>query len=47
MKIIADIPSREELLSKLLGSFKAPMAAFARLVNAVAEGQSEPAEASS
>lgn len=34
---IANIPSREELLSKLLGSFKSPMASFARVVKAIAE----------
>ena len=34
---IANIPSREELLAKLLGSFKSPMASFARVVNAIAE----------
>lgn len=34
---IANIPSKEELLSKLLGSFKSPMASFARLINAIAE----------
>jgi large subunit ribosomal protein L10 len=39
MKAIADIPPREVLLSKLLGSFKAPMAAFARLINAIAEAE--------
>ena len=37
MKAVADIPPREELLSKLLGSFKSPVAAFARLINAIAE----------
>jgi large subunit ribosomal protein L10 len=42
MKAIADIPPKEELLSKLLGSFKAPMASFARLVNALAEKQGGP-----
>ena len=36
-KQIADIPSREELLSKLLGSFKSPMASFARVINEVAK----------
>ena len=41
MKIVADIPPKEELLSKLLGSFKSPIASFARLINAVAE--KEPA----
>jgi len=39
IQMIADIPSKEELLSRLLGSFKSPMASFARLVNAVAEKQ--------
>lgn len=38
---IANIPSREELLSKLLGSFKSPMASFARVVNAIAEQKAE------
>lgn len=36
-KAIADIPSREVLISRLLGSFKSPMASFARLINAIAE----------
>ena len=36
-KAIADIPPREVLLSKLLGSFKSPMSSFARVVNAIAE----------
>jgi len=36
-KAIADIPPRDVLLSKLLGSFKSPMASFARVINAVAE----------
>lgn len=39
MQAVADIPSREELLSKLLGSFKSPMASFARVINAIAEQQ--------
>ncbi|MDR3240490.1 MAG: 50S ribosomal protein L10 [Clostridiales bacterium] len=41
MQIIAEIPPREELLSKLLGSLKAPMASFARLINAAAEKRAE------
>lgn len=45
MDTIAKIPSRSELLSKLLGSFKSPMASFARLINAVAEKQAETTEA--
>jgi large subunit ribosomal protein L10 len=43
IKAIADIPSREELLSKLLGSFKNPMSGFARVINAIAEKQGETA----
>ena len=47
MKAIGEIPPREELLSRLLGSFKSPMASFARVINQVAEnaGGSESAEA--
>ena len=37
IKAIADIPSREELLSKLFGSFKSPLSSFARVINAIAE----------
>lgn len=37
MKVIADIPSREVLLSKLLGSFKSPLSSFARVIQQVAE----------
>ena len=44
-KAIADIPSREVLLSRLLGSFKSPMASFARVVNAIAEKDAEGAPA--
>lgn len=40
-KAIADIPSREVLLSRLLGSFKSPMASFARVINAIAEKDAE------
>jgi large subunit ribosomal protein L10 len=45
-KAIADIPSREVLLSRLLGSFKSPMASFARVINAIAEkgGEAPAAE---
>lgn len=41
VKKIADIPSREELYSKLLGSFKSPMASFARVINQIAEQKAE------
>lgn len=37
MKVIADIPSRDVLLSKLLGSFKSPMSAFARVIDQIAK----------
>lgn len=43
IKAIATIPSREELLSKLLGSFKSPMSSFARVINAVAEQKTSEA----
>ncbi len=41
MKVIASIPSREVLLSKLLGSFKSPMGDFARVIQAIAEEKQE------
>ena len=41
---LASIPSREELLSKLLGSFKSPMGNFARVINQIA-AKAEPSEA--
>ena len=49
MKAIANIPSREELLSKFLGSIKSPITNFARVLNQIAEkggaGACEPAPA--
>lgn len=43
---IANIPPREELLSKLLGSFKSPISSFARVINQIAaEKGGEPAAA--
>lgn len=43
MDAIAKIPSREELLSKLLGSIQSPITNFARVMNQLAEkgGESE------
>lgn len=38
---IAAIPSREELLSKLLGSIKSPISSFARIAKAIAEKMDE------
>ena len=47
MKTIASIPSREELLSKLLGSIQSPITNFARVMNQLAEkggaGEAVPA----
>ncbi|WP_163195121.1 50S ribosomal protein L10 [Clostridium thermarum] len=37
IKAIASIPSREVLISKLLGSFKAPLSNLAYLLNAISE----------
>ena len=37
INVIATIPSREELLSKLLGSIQSPIANFARVIKQVAE----------
>jgi large subunit ribosomal protein L10 len=44
---VAKIPSREELLSRLLGSLQSPVANFARVLNQIAEkgGEAAPAEA--
>lgn len=37
IKVIATIPSREELLSKLLGSLQSPITNLARVLNQIAE----------
>lgn len=37
MGIVADIPSRDVLLSKLLGSIQSPIGSFARVIKAIAE----------
>ena len=42
---IAKIPSREELLSKFLGSIQSPITNFARVLNQIAEQGGTPAEA--
>lgn len=45
---IAQVPSREELLSRLLGSLQSPVANFARVINQIAEkggaGECAPVE---
>jgi len=43
IKAIADIPSKEVLLSKLLGSFKSPISSFARVIQAIADKDNEAA----
>ncbi len=45
MLVVASIPSREVLISKLLGSFKSPMAGFARLIDAIAKDKEEKEQA--
>ena len=42
---IADIPSREELIGKLLGSMQAPIANLARVLNQIANPESGDGEA--
>ena len=39
IKALADVPSREELLGKLLGSIQSPIANFARVISQIAEAQ--------
>ena len=47
MQSISNIPSREELLSKFLGSIQSPITNFARCIKQIAEkdGEAAPAEA--
>ena len=48
MAVISQIPSREELLSKFLGSIQSPITNFARVLNQIAEkggASAAPAEA--
>ena len=37
MTAIANVPSRDELISKLLGSLQSPITNFARVLNQIAE----------
>lgn len=48
IKAISKVPSREELLSKLLGSLQSPITNFARVIKQIAEqgGEAAPAEES-
>ncbi len=43
MKEISGIPSREELLSKFLGSIQSPITNFARVIKQIAEKNGQPA----
>ena len=45
MKAIAAVPSREELLSKFLGSIQSPITNFARVIKQIAEKDGEGAAA--
>jgi len=47
IELISNIPSREELLSRLLGSMQSPVTNLARVLNQIAEkgGEAAPAEA--
>ena len=45
VQAIADIPSRDELIAKFMGSIQSPIANFARVINQIAEQQGEGAEA--
>ena len=39
IKTLAEVPSREELLGKLLGSIQSPIANFARVISQIAEAK--------
>ena len=41
IQVIATIPSRDELLSKFLGSIQSPVTNFARVIKQIAENQAE------
>ena len=45
IQALSTIPSREELLSKLLGSIQSPIANFARVIKQIAENGGAVAEA--
>ena len=45
VKALSQIPSREELLSKLLGSIQSPFTNFARVIKQIAEKDGEVVEA--
>jgi len=43
VKVLATIPSKDELISKLLGSLQSPITNFARVLKQIAEAQGEAA----
>ena len=43
IEVISNVPSREELLGKLLGSIQSPITNLARVLNQIAEQQGAPA----
>ena len=45
VQAIADIPSRDELIAKFMGSIQSPIANFARVINQIAEKNGGAAEA--
>ena len=45
VQALAAVPSRDELLGKLLGSIQSPIANFARVLKQIAEAQGETAAA--
>ena len=45
VKALSEIPSREELLARMLGSMMAPIANFARVIDAIAKKRAEEGEA--
>lgn len=44
VKALAQVPSREVLLARLLGSLQSPIASFVRVVDAIAKKMAGPAE---
>ena len=45
IKAVAEIPSRDELIAKFMGSIQSPIANFARVINQIAEKNGGAAEA--
>ena len=41
VEALSNVPSREELLGKLLGSIQSPIANFARVISQIAESKAE------